>query len=185
MNRLPITLASQEDRKQIYHIRYQTYSLELGQHEENEVGMLTDALDAYNEYLVCKDGDTVAGFVSITPPGRQLSLDKYRNRDTLRFLYENAYEVRILTVTPEYRGRRMADQLLSAAADYVISKNGSLILAIGRLDLMKYYQKCGFRAIDEIYRSGSARFQLMFTMPHELKSHIDEQSYSQLVDFLR
>lgn len=174
MNQFPITLATQEDRKQIYRIRYQTYSLELGQHEENDIGMLTDSLDSYNEYLVCKDGDTVAGFVSITPPGCQLSLDKYRNRNTLRFLYENAYEVRILTVIPEYRGRRMADQLLSAAADYVISKNGSLILAIGRLDLMGYYQKCGFRAVDEIYRSGSAHFQFMFTMPHELKSRIVE-----------
>ena len=174
MNQFPITLATSEDRKQIYRIRYQTYSLELGQHEENDTGMLTDPLDAYNEYLVCKDGDTVVGFVSITPPGRQLSLDKYRSRNTLNFLYENAYEVRILTVIPEYRGRRMADQLLSAAADYVISKNGSLILAIGRLDLMGYYQKCGFRAVDEIYHSGSAHFQLMFTMPHELKSHITD-----------
>lgn len=165
-----IGLGTREDREQIYRIRYETYALELGQHERNDAGYLTDSLDRYNEYLVCKDGDIVAGFVSVTPPGHSLSLDKYRSRDTLPFLYENAYEVRILTVQPQYRGNHLADRLLSAAADYVIARNGSLIVAIGRWDLMPYYQSCGFIAVDETYLSGEVTFQLMFTTPHTLKA---------------
>lgn len=138
MKNVSIGLGTREDRERIYRIRYEIYALELRQHKRNDAGYLTDLLDQYNEYLVCKNGNIVTGFVSVTPPGHSLSLDKYRSRDTLPFLYENSYEVRILTVQPAYRGNHFADKLLSAAADYVIERNGSLIVAIGRTDLMPY-----------------------------------------------
>lgn len=175
MKQLLITQATPKDRKEIYRIRYQVYTLELGQHEITSQEYLTDALDDYNEYLVCKDGDAIAGFISITPPGRRFSLDKYRQRDTLSFLYENSYEVRILTVRPAYRGRKLANRLLSAAAAYVKDNGGSLIIGIGRKELMGYYKKCGFIAIDEVYQSGKVQFQLMFTMPDELRDRIAAQ----------
>lgn len=163
-----IRLALPEDRSKIYQLRYKVYTEELRQHPETEEKSISDPLDAFNEYLLCMDGTDIAGFVSITPPGEQLSLDKYRNRDTLGFLYTNAYEVRILTVLPQYRGLGLADRLLRAAARYVIQHGGALILAIGRENLIDYYRSRGFVTVNEQYQSGKVAFRLMFTMPNEL-----------------
>jgi hypothetical protein len=57
------------------------YAEEIGQHAANALGVLTDSLDVYNHYTVAVLGDALAGFVSITPPGRErYSIDKYFER---------------------------------------------------------------------------------------------------------
>ena len=82
--RIVITLADERDRESIYAIRHQVYASELGQHAENEVGRLTDQLDAVNDYLVAKTAGKILGFVSITPPNALgYSIDKYFAREEL------------------------------------------------------------------------------------------------------
>ncbi len=63
-----IAIPSGEDLKTIYRMRHTVYATELGQHSENDGGMLTDELDAFNCYIVAKIGGVLAGFISITPP---------------------------------------------------------------------------------------------------------------------
>src|SRR5690349_8007437 len=99
--RVCIRLATAQDREAIYRLRHLVYARELGQHPENAAGRLTDPLDAFNLYLVAALADTVAGFVSVTPPGRSYSIDKYLPRDRLPFPCDDGlYEVRLLTVHP-------------------------------------------------------------------------------------
>src|SRR2546423_1754888 len=63
-----LSLATEADREEIYRLRHEVYSRELGQHAATPAGSLRDALDDWNIFLVAKIGDQIAGFISITPP---------------------------------------------------------------------------------------------------------------------
>ena len=83
-SQVSIGIASEDDRQTIYRLRHQVYAVELGQHEQNPEGILTDRLDAENVYIVAKIGSEIAGFVSVTPPNRfGYSIDKYFSRHEL------------------------------------------------------------------------------------------------------
>ena len=110
---LALRLATREEREAIYRLRHEVYARELGQYAVRPDRRLTDALDAFNIYLVAFDGKDIIGFVSITPPGHDLySVDKYLKREQLPFpVDDKLYEVRILTI-PETARRRMLALLL-------------------------------------------------------------------------
>jgi histidinol-phosphate/aromatic aminotransferase/cobyric acid decarboxylase-like protein len=65
---ITLAVAGDEDRELIYRARHDVYGLELRQHAANGDARLTDALDAWNVYLVAKVEGVLAGFISITPP---------------------------------------------------------------------------------------------------------------------
>ncbi len=67
---LTVSVATQTDREAIYRLRHEVYARELGQHAANPAARLKDALDDWNLYLVAKQGTQIAGFISVTPPGR-------------------------------------------------------------------------------------------------------------------
>src|SRR5215208_2795737 len=75
--RCVVEIASPAQREAIYRMRHAIYATELGQHAENAAGALRDALDERNVYIVAALDGEVAGFVSITPPGAEYSIDKY------------------------------------------------------------------------------------------------------------
>jgi hypothetical protein len=102
--KIEISLATADDRPEIYRIRHQIYALELRQHNPNTAQALTDLLDEYNIYLKASVGGCLVGFVSVTPPGYRYSVDKYFERAVFPFPFDGGvYEVRLLTVLPEYR----------------------------------------------------------------------------------
>ena len=65
---LELSLATQEDRERIYAIRHEVYARELHQHSENPDSLLHDSLDEINSYIVAKNGESIIGFVALTPP---------------------------------------------------------------------------------------------------------------------
>ena len=65
---IEVSLATPEDRPEIYAIRHQVYARELGQHPVNAVGVLQDPLDDINSYVVAKRAGSIVGFVAVTPP---------------------------------------------------------------------------------------------------------------------
>src|ERR1035438_2383890 len=75
-NQLPprarISIAYDSDRDSIYALRHEVYAEELHQHPTTYDRMLSDSLDAFNEYIVVKIDGQLVGFVSITPPGSDL-----------------------------------------------------------------------------------------------------------------
>ncbi len=163
--------AEEDERQEIYRLRYLVYTCELHQHGESEREVLTDELDAYNEYIgAYTSEDILAGFISITPPGRRYSLDKYRDRTTKKWMYQNAYELRILTVREEYRREGIALRLMEEAAKYVEKCGGRYIISIGREELMPYYEQLGYVDLQEVYRSGKLKFHLMFNEPERLRA---------------
>ena len=170
--RAPITIADavNADRTEIYALRHRVYALELGQHAADSSQQLSDALDAYNFYLkACVDG-RIAGFVSITPPGRRYSVDKYFQRDAFPFTFDNRlYEVRLLTVLPAYRGSPIAVLLMYAALRWIEARGGSRIVAIGRREILSLYRKVGLQPLGRSTQSGAVTYDLLTGTVAELR----------------
>ncbi|MGE5073428.1 MAG: GNAT family N-acetyltransferase [Anaerolineae bacterium] len=158
-----IALASSLDRSLIYRLRHEVYARELHQHPENAAGELSDALDQFNEYVVVFSGaGRLVGFMSITPPGRTYSLEKYIARTELPFALDGAlYEFRLLAVEKAYRGGVAASLLLYASLRWVQSQGGTRVMAIGRSEVLPMYRKLGFEFHHRPVRSGAATFELM------------------------
>ncbi len=172
--RICVRLATADDREAIYRLRHVVYACELGQHPPNAGARLTDALDAHNLYLVAAVGNDVAGFISVTPPGRAYSLDKYLPRDRWPFACDDGlYEIRLLTVAPAYRtsalGSKLAAVLMHAAARWVEESGGRHVAAIGRRELLGLYRRVGFRPLGHEIRSGAVTFELMGVTVEELR----------------
>lgn len=160
---LVIRMADDRDRETIYRIRHDVYACELGQHSPNGQGRLTDALDAFNEYIVVCESGEITGFVSITPPGRgTYSIDKYFKREQLGFpVDDRLYEVRLLTITHSARRSLPALALMYASFRWVESHGGTRIMAIGRHEVMGMYQRVGLKPCGLSVKSGAVTYDLM------------------------
>ncbi|NER09440.1 Histidinol-phosphate/aromatic aminotransferase or cobyric acid decarboxylase [Muriicola jejuensis] len=161
--KITISIASEEDRDKIYHLRHEVYGTELRQHSENELKLFRDRLDDFNTYICAKINQKIVGFISITPPHMdQFSIDKYLNRKDLPFkVDEGSYEMRILTVIQEYRGRPIALALMWSAFRWIESNGGTNIMAIGRTEVLSMYLKLGFKAMQKTIKSGEVKFELL------------------------
>lgn len=172
MSRVCVALGSGTDREAIYRMRHAVYATELGQHSSNGEGRLSDSLDVYNEYVVVREGGEIAGFVSLTPPGRNgYSLDKYFSRDALPFACDDGlWEVRLLTVPPRRRGRSLAFLLMYAAFRLVESRGGTRIAAIGRREVLGLYRKVGLRPLGFQTQAGRVTYELMTATVSRLRT---------------
>ncbi|MBM9466007.1 pyridoxal phosphate-dependent aminotransferase [Nakamurella leprariae] len=168
-----ITPASTADLPAIFRLRHEVYALELGQHPPNDDGTLSDGLDGRNQYLMARSGTTLEGFVSITPPeAGRWSLDKYLDRAQLPFATDDTvFEVRLLTVRPGRRGRRVAHRLMAAALREVRRAGGTRIVGMGRDDLMDLYRSVGLGPLGIPITSGAVRFEAMTATVAELVAH--------------
>lgn len=170
-SRIELSFASKADRASIYDIRYQVYASELGQHSENEYGMLTDKLDAVNYYIVAKLSGQIVGFVSVTPPNSLgYSIDKYFERENLPLIFDqNLYEIRLLTVVNKLRGSRVGALLCYAALCLIVSLKGKMIVAIGRLEILDLYFQAGMKSLDRQVRSGKVTYELLVAATNDIK----------------
>jgi histidinol-phosphate/aromatic aminotransferase/cobyric acid decarboxylase-like protein/ribosomal protein S18 acetylase RimI-like enzyme len=161
--RIAVSVAADADRARIYQTRYEVYGRELGQHPRNRWGELRDGLDDSNIYLAAKVGRELVGFISITPPSAgRYSIDKYFARKFLPFACDDQlYEVRLLTVLPACRGREVAALLMYAALRWIESHGGTRIVAIGREQLLDFYERCGLMRTGLKAQCGAVNFELL------------------------
>ncbi|MGA2242172.1 MAG: histidinol-phosphate transaminase [Verrucomicrobiota bacterium] len=166
--KLTVRVATDEEREAIYRLRHEVYARELDQYALQADGRLTDALDAFNLYLVATDGKDIHGFVSITPPGHGLySVDKYLKRQELPFAVDDKlYEVRILTIPRSSRRTLLALTLMYAAFRWVESHGGTRIMAIGRHEVLSMYLRVGLKDAGRTLQAGAVTYHLLqATMP--------------------
>jgi histidinol-phosphate/aromatic aminotransferase/cobyric acid decarboxylase-like protein/N-acyl-L-homoserine lactone synthetase len=171
-------LADARDREQIYRLRHDVYALEIRQHTPNADARLLDDLDAYNVYLVARDGDAIAGFVSLTPPSApKFSIDKYFSRAAMPFAIDaHTYEVRLLTVVPRYRSRLLAFLLMYGVLRWVEARGGHRVVAIGRRQVLPMYLDSGLRGTGLQTTSGDVTYELMHSSTDELGAAAAAQS---------
>jgi histidinol-phosphate/aromatic aminotransferase/cobyric acid decarboxylase-like protein/N-acyl-L-homoserine lactone synthetase len=176
--RLNLRMAGAVDREEIFRLRHAIYAGELGQHQENQAGRLTDALDAHNTYLVAGAGSRIAGFVSITPPtAPSFSLDKYFARTDLPFAIDGqTYEVRLLTVARPHRGSELAALLMYAALRWVEAQGGDQLVGIGRSEVMELYERSGMQPAGRTIRSGRVTYELMQARVADLRRRCERFS---------
>jgi histidinol-phosphate/aromatic aminotransferase/cobyric acid decarboxylase-like protein len=163
--RTRISMATPVDRPAIYAMRHDVYAVELGQHPQNTEGMLSDALDAFNEYIVAHVDGELAAFISITPPGfGRYSIDKYAAREELPIKFdEGLYEERVLTVAQQHRRSRLAEILICAAFRWIEEKGGTHIVVMGRKEVVGMYQKFGLKLLNFPIQCGAVHFELLET----------------------
>lgn len=171
-----VRLATEADREQIYRLRHDVYARELGQHPPNPAGRLTDLLDAANIYLVAVVDETLAGFVSITPPSRGgFSVDKYLRREEFPALQSaNLHELRLLTVTNRFRRREAAGLLMYAALRWVETQGGERVVAIGRREVLDLYLHVGFERLECEIQSGAVTYALITATTNQFRARLDE-----------
>lgn len=176
--RFSLELADASDRGQLARLRHDVYAQELGQHTPSATGRLGDALDPHVFNLVARIDDTIAGFVSITPPSApSLSLDKYFTRDALPFRIDaQLHEVRLLTVLKPHRGREIALLLMYAALRWVEAHGGTRIAAIGRREVLELYRHVGLRPLGLTTRAGAVTYELMLGTTDELRVRATEHA---------
>jgi histidinol-phosphate/aromatic aminotransferase/cobyric acid decarboxylase-like protein/N-acyl-L-homoserine lactone synthetase len=162
-HRLVVRMANDQDREAIYRIRHDVFAAELGQYATNSVGRLTDALDAFNYYIVVADGERIVGFVSITPPGGPgYSIDKYFKRTELPFpVDDKLYEVRLLTVPQESRRSLLALVLMYASFRWVEARGGTRIMAIGRREIRSMHLRVGLHPTGQDVQCGAVTYGLL------------------------
>lgn len=158
-----LTVATLDDREQIYRIRHSVYATELAQHTENATESLRDRLDAINVYLVAKREGSVVGFIAITPPSPLgYSVDKYFARGDVSVSFDaGLYEVRLLTVVSAARRSELASLLMYAALRYCESRGARDIVAIGRREVVDVYRRAGMESLGLRVQSGAVTYELM------------------------
>ncbi|PYJ02592.1 MAG: hypothetical protein DME25_15645 [Verrucomicrobia bacterium] len=161
--RVVLSVAGEPEREAIYQLRHEVYARELGQHSTNSTGRLRDALDDGNIYLVAKIAGQIAGFISLTPPGKVgYSIDKYVERGALPFQFDvRLYEIRLLTVVKAHRGRELATLLMYAAFRWVEAHGATRVVAIGRREVVEMYLRSGLEPLGISIRSGSVTYDAL------------------------
>jgi histidinol-phosphate/aromatic aminotransferase/cobyric acid decarboxylase-like protein/GNAT superfamily N-acetyltransferase len=170
-----VSIASDSDRDSIYALRHQVYAEELHQHGATHNRMLSDSLDAFNEYIVAKIDGQVVGFVSITPPGfGRYSIDKYLARENLDLSFDDGlYEIRILTVVRPHRGTRLAAALMYAAGRWAEERSGTHLVAMGRIEVLSIYTKHGFKPLGHRIKAGAVTFELLSASVQQLRARAE------------
>lgn len=173
-DRLEISLADESARNDIYAMRHQVYAAELGQHPENSAGILTDKLDEFNHYIVARNSGGMVGFISITPPSHNgYSVDKYISRAECPFVFDDElYEIRLLTVSQQFRGTPVALLLMYAAFRWVQSRGGKRLVAIGRKEVLDLYERVGLMLLGHRFQSGTVTYELMTATVAELQAKV-------------
>lgn len=165
-----VTLEYPSDKTDIFRARHDVYAKELRQYPENPAGVLTDATDEYNQYIVMTQNGALVGFVAITPPGHAKAMHKHGVRldhDAL------AFEVRLLTTLQ--RGYGLSMCLMYAALRYIEASGGSHIVCMGREQVVPLYERVGFRKADRpIVRSGHVTYVPMESTCADARNAIGE-----------
>jgi histidinol-phosphate/aromatic aminotransferase/cobyric acid decarboxylase-like protein/predicted GNAT family N-acyltransferase len=134
---------------QISSLRHQVYAEELQQYEANDEGKIDDP---GHHFIACIEDGILAGYISLNPPSQQpFRITRYFSKETLHeSVYAlcgerlaTTYEVRGLTVSPDFRGKNISYRLMRYALEFILENNGTDIVGMGHSEVVNLYQKNG------------------------------------------
>ena len=151
------------EREQVHRLNHATFVEEIPQHPAAPDGRLVDRFDAENAYVVAvSDAGTVIGMLALRAR-RPFSLDqKLARLDDHLPPHRSACEVRLLSVRPDWRHRRVFRDLLAFAARHCIAAGHDLALISGTTRQLSLYANIGFRPFGPLVGTEGARYQPMF-----------------------
>ncbi|MEU2777878.1 aminotransferase class I/II-fold pyridoxal phosphate-dependent enzyme [Streptomyces sp. NPDC007162] len=160
---LTIRMATQYDRPAIYRLRYDVYADELAQYPPNQDRLLPDLDDSGNLYIIAQDGDTLAGFISLTPPtAPRLFIERYLDESAAAELNaERPFEVRALTVRRDIRATGAACLLMYALLRWLATQGAYSVVAMGREEVRGMYARLGLEPTGRHIQAGSQKYVVM------------------------
>jgi ribosomal protein S18 acetylase RimI-like enzyme len=160
---------SEDEFDQIFALNYHTFVEEIPQHETNTVKKLKDKFHENNTYVICKDGELIAGMIACCGQ-RPFSLDaKVEQLDSYLPPHQKAYEIRLLAVKEEYRHTGVATLLLQAMMKYLLKNNVDLAVISGTTRQLAMYEKIGFRPFYKLVGKPGAYYQPMYITEQDLR----------------
>lgn len=152
---LPKDLEIQNIWEQISSLRHEVYATELQQYDINIEQQLEDP---GRHFIACMAGNKLAGYISLNPPSdKPFRVSKYFSKETLdqtvysqsKERHSSTYEVRALTVAPEFRGQQISSKLMVFALQFVHQHDGTDIIAMGHSGVVELYKKIGVSVFEE------------------------------------
>jgi ribosomal protein S18 acetylase RimI-like enzyme len=71
--------------------------------------------------------------------------------DTPKIAHTEKYRLRAMATDPEYRGQHAGEMLVRKAIEILRSKSIDVLWCDARLNAIGFYEKIGFKVIDEVY----------------------------------
>lgn len=174
--------------EQISMLRHEVYATELQQYQVNPEQQLEDP---GHHFIACLVESKLAGYISLNPPQSQpFRLNSYFSQatldETLHTLcgerLSSTYEVRALTVSPEFRGQQISAPLMAHALKFVLQNKGTDIIAMGHANVAELYKKIGMKVFEKHgIQYGETYYYPMYLDPQKARSQHAEK-ISQVVD---
>lgn len=148
--------------EEIHRLNYRTFVEEIPQHERNREHRLVDRFHAENSYLIALDDRTLAGMMAVRTK-RPFSLDeKLDDLDSYIPPGRNLSEVRLLTIDPEHRNRKVLMGLLKILYEYSVENGIDMAVISGTVRQKKLYARMGFTPFGPLVGKGTALYQPMY-----------------------
>jgi hypothetical protein len=160
---LVFRIAVEEDvLEQVHRLNYATFVEEIPQHPPNPERRLVDRFHEENTYLVCLDGDTLAGMSAVRDQ-RPFSLDaKVDDLDAIMPADRPVCEVRLWTVAQEYRDATVMIGLRDQLWDHCTSRGYALAVISGTTRQARLYAHLGFVPFGPRVGTEEAPYQPMY-----------------------
>jgi len=151
--------------EQIHRLNYETFVEEIPQHGENPDKRLVDKFHGENTYIICLDGEELAGMLAVRDK-RPFSLDqKLPGLDLYLPRSRSLCELRLLSVKKERRYRKVLLGLFARLAAYCEEKKYDLALISANVAQGKLYRNLGFTPFGPEVGGEGARYQPMYLTP--------------------
>ena len=148
--------------EQIHQLNYATFVEEIPQHPPNPERRLVDRFHDENTYLVCLDGEVLAGMAAVRDQ-RPFSLDaKVNDLDALLPPERPVCEVRLWTVAPRYRDATVMMGLRDQLWDHCTGAGYALAVISGTTRQARLYAHLGFVPFGPLVGTEEAPYQPMY-----------------------
>jgi aspartate aminotransferase-like enzyme/predicted N-acetyltransferase YhbS len=149
--------------EQIHQLNYQTFSMEIPQHQKNEQEKLVDPYHDQNTYIICMKENKVIGMIAVRD-NRPFSLDRKIGvvEESLPIKAEQLCEIRLLAVKKEYRNGRVFIGLAQFLSEYCLKKGYDTAVISGTVRELKLYRQMGFQPFASLTGTVDASFQPMY-----------------------
>jgi len=158
----------QQEFEKIHQLNYKTFVEEIPQHPENNEKKLVDPFHKENTYLICLDGDTLAGMLAVRDI-QPFSLHK-KVLDLESYLppHRSVCEIRLLAVNPSYRNRKVFFGLVRLLYRY-LKENYDLAVISGTTRELNLYTQMGFTPFYKVVGTENAQYQPMYLTPENFE----------------
>ncbi len=145
----------------IYRLLYQTFVEEIPQYDANSEQRLIDKFHEENCYLICLDGEQLAGMITLRDK-RPFSLDqKLPNLDDYLPAGRSICEIRLLAVDKNYRHSTVLPGLIALMEKQGRARGFDTAIISGTTRQLKLYQHLGFVPFAPLVGKPGASFQPM------------------------